>query len=544
MNQSAAYRIPQTLRILTLVLMIGCFILGCVIFDDYGCGPDEGIERQTSLVNFRYTIERLQLPVPDSWTRFLSYLPDLKEYRDRYYGTALHQPLVLIEAFADFELPPVVFYRLRHFYVFLNWYAATIAFYLLLEKRFRSALPALVGWLILVLTPRFFAESFYNNKDILFAAWTIFSLYAIDRWTERETIASALIAGLILALTVNTRLNGLAYYAIAVCFAFVSVLTDRKNAKAAALQIGVLTLSFLLVLILITPNLWEAPFRTFAETFQFSADHPNHSADGNLYFGNLVDASKSKSYLIVWILLTTPTIYLGLALIGGVFFVKEMVRHRLILNQFEGNYRRDALVLSVGLAPLLYIILRQVTVYNTWRHCYFAYPTIVYFAAISFSKIEKGIRSLRRQKLRRATAFAAAFALAAVLGNNIAWIARNHPYQFAYFAPIVRARAESFSGDYWGIATRQLLEAIVTRDPSPWIQVNHLYTQTGSINRGNLADPDRARLDLSYEISDDTDYILFSRDEKTLDLEAFPGFEVWHEIRVDGALVGAVLKRE
>ena len=50
-------------------------------------------------------------------------------------------------------------------------------------------------------------------------------------------------------------------------------------------------------------------------------------------------------------------------------------------------------------------------------------------------------------------------------------------------------------------------------------------------------------MDLSYEINDDTDYILFSRDEKTLDPTDFPGFEPWYEIRVDGSLIGAVLKR-
>lgn len=538
MTRPTENRTSRTLLVLTLTLMIGYFILGCVLFDGYGSGPDEGIERQTSLVNFRYTIERFAIPVPDSWTGFLSYLPDLKEYRDRYYGTALHQPLVLIEAFADFKLPPAVFYRMRHFYTFLNWYAATIVFYLLLRKRFRNPWAALCGWLVLVLTPRFFAESFYNNKDILFTAWTIFSLYAIDHWMSRRTVGSALAAGLILAFTVNTRLNGLAYLPIGIGIAIIDAVARKEKVRTVISQAGWICVVFLAALILITPNLWNSPIETLVETFRFSADHPNHTAHGNLFFGKLIDASMSRSYIATWIALTTPSEWLILAFTGGILFLMGFKRK----NRCDDT-RTDFLVLLSGLIPALVIILRHVTIYNTWRHCYFVYPTIVYFAAFAIDRITRRIEKIQTVSQRNTLAGICALILSAAFIVNAAWIAANHPYQFAYFAPWAREQAESFSGDYWGIATRQLLEEIVTRDSSPWIQVNHLYTQTGSINRGNLPDQDRVRLDLSYEITDDTDYILFSRDEKTFDPGMFPGFEVWYEIRVDGALVGAVLKR-
>ena len=43
-------------RIYTLtaiILMIIYAVTGVFCYDDYGCGPDEGMERQTSLVNYK-----------------------------------------------------------------------------------------------------------------------------------------------------------------------------------------------------------------------------------------------------------------------------------------------------------------------------------------------------------------------------------------------------------------------------------------------------------------------------------------------------------
>lgn len=536
MNQN---RSDRAIRITTLTLMLVYLLIGALIYDDYGSGPDEGIERQTSLVNFQYAADQLRIPIPKEWKGFLSYLPDLKTYRDRYYGTALHQPLVLIEALTNFQMSARDFYHMRHAYVFLNWFAAGIVFYFLLRRRFKNPWTPLAGWMILVLTPRFFAESFYNNKDILFTAWTIFSIAALDQLIRQQTVRTALIAGVILALTVNTRLNGLAYLPIAVLVWIVKAIQSKTPLRQTVLIILLFGVFFSAALYIVTPNLWESPFVTLLKTFRFSAEHPNHTALGNLYFGQLVDASISKTYVAVWIALTTPTSYLIFAILGGCCFGLSF-----IIKKFPFKPESlDFLVTASGFIPAVYIIARHVTIYNTWRHLYFVYPSIVYLAAIGVEVTLNHIAHIRARAIRTGWKIGAIAVIACSLGINAFWIAVNHPYQFAYFAPLARPYAEQFSGDYWGIATRQLLEVILERDPSPWIQVNHIYTQTGSINRGNLRDADRKRLDLSYEITEDTDYIIWSRDEKTFDPSLFTKFHVWYELKVDDALIGVVLRR-
>lgn len=55
--------------------------------------------------------------------------------------------------------------RLRYRFVFLVFVAGVVALYGLGRLRFRSR-----GWALLVLSPRFAAEAFYNGRDVSFMA--------------------------------------------------------------------------------------------------------------------------------------------------------------------------------------------------------------------------------------------------------------------------------------------------------------------------------------------------------------------------------------
>ena len=61
-------------------------------------------------------------------------------------------------------------YFLRHLLNFLVAWAGAIAVWLLALRRFGDWRPALLAAAFLVFSPRLFAESFYNSKDIVFMA--------------------------------------------------------------------------------------------------------------------------------------------------------------------------------------------------------------------------------------------------------------------------------------------------------------------------------------------------------------------------------------
>ena len=505
---------------------------GLFLFDDYGCGPDEGMERQTSLVNLKYVIRKFHLPISEENRTWMEYLPELHEYRDRYYGTALHFPLVLIESAFHFTLEPSQFYGMRHFYTFINFYFGVICLYKLLSDRFNSRLFGLIGMFMMVLTPRFFAESFYNNKDVIFTAWYIICCFLIDQWLKKRSIGMSVLLAFALALTINTRFNGIIFIPVFICLCGFDWIRQRNTRGWK--QFFLVLFLLLLFFYLITPNFWEDPVTTFVETLQFNMHHPNHGSEGNLFKGIPVDAAKTLTYIPVWIAITVPAVYLFFSLSGVLWFFLNTAANvfRFRFNDLELS---DLCMFICSHMAAAFIIFAHVTIYNGWRHCYFAYPGLVYFAVYFTYKISES-------KLRVVKYCCGALFGVSVVYNGI-WIAANHPFEYVYFSPFIRNSANQFSGDYWSISSRALLEFITETDPERMLTVNHAHSQAGSINRGLLPERIRDLLILTYDETPDVDYYIVCRDDIP-DVNVVPeGYEKVYSVVVDKDEIGAVFKK-
>ena len=515
-----------------LILLLIYAAAGLFLFDDYGCGPDEGMERQTALVNYKYVVRRLHIPISKESETWLEYLPALHEYRDRYYGTALHFPLVLIESLTHFSLEPAQFYGLRHLYTFLNYFLGVVSMYLLLSKRFRSRGYGLAGMLLMILSPRFFAESFYNNKDVIFVAWYAICAYLMDLWFRKRDGKTSVMLAFSLALTCNTRFNGIIYLAVFVfLYGFDLLRNHSRRGWRQFLFTLVLTILFFYV---ITPNFWDSPFRTLLETLQFNMRHPNHGSEGNLFKGILVDAARTYTYIPVWIALTIPTVYLLFTVFGTGWYCKELFMD-VLRGKFKNIDLMDALMFISGFGAVVFIIVTHVTIYNGWRHCYFAYPCFVYFAVYFLSCV----RSLKKS----AVFVGCCTLLGCSAVYNGVWITLNHPFEYVYFAPWARSRASEFSGDYWSVSSRALLEYITEADPEMMLLVNHAHSQAGSINRGLLPEEQRQFLELTYDETPAVDYYIVCRDDIP-SVDIIPDdFEKVYSVIVDKDEIGAVFKR-
>ena len=515
-----------------VVLLLLYGIAGLFLYDDYGCGPDEGMERWTSMVTLKYVLRKLNIPVSEERAAMLEEFPDLKEYRDRYYGTALHQPVALIEYFSGFRFEPIQFYGMRHLYTFLNYFAGTVCFYLLLSRRFGSRKFGLIGMLMMILTPRFFAESFYNNKDVIFMVWYIICAYFMSRWFDQRNAVNSVLLAFVTALACNTRFNAIVYIA---AFVFLFLFDAFRTRRFTGTRFLILTLVLTAVFFyLITPNFWENPFGTLIETLKFNMRHPNHGSEGNLFKGIPVDAARTYTYIPVWIALTVPTVYLIFSVLGSILFLGE-AGYLALGRKFERIDLTDGIMFISGYAAAAFIILAHVTIYNGWRHCYFMFPCLIYFAVRFFRCMEK-----RSGALIRGILYAL---LGAALVYNGFWIARNHPFEYVYFAPWARGSAVKYSGDYWGISSRALFEYITDTDPERMLLINHANTQAGSINRGLLPKDKRKYIELTYEDSEDVDYYIVCRDDKPDTDIGKKEYEKVFSIIVDSDEIGSVYKK-
>lgn len=152
-------------------------LLGLGIYADYGISWDEDLSRATGMVNLRYLAEQVW-PDLAIYHRDGTY-PPLHEWVSRDYGALFETPAALIERLLHLE-DAGDRYRLRHLLTFLVCFGGVVAVYKLGKQRFGDWRIGLLGAMWLVLSPRLFAESFYNSKDAVFTA-----LFAIAMHTAR-----------------------------------------------------------------------------------------------------------------------------------------------------------------------------------------------------------------------------------------------------------------------------------------------------------------------------------------------------------------------
>ena len=124
---------------------------------------------------------------------------------------------------------------MRHLVTFLLFYTSVFFFYRLCKYRFNSWKIGLLGSLFLILSPRIFAHSFYNPKDLPFLSMFIISIYTLVSYLNRKTLPRAAIHALICALLIDIRILGIIVPLFTVIFLFADLLIIKpikiKNKK-------------------------------------------------------------------------------------------------------------------------------------------------------------------------------------------------------------------------------------------------------------------------------------------------------------------------
>ena len=77
-------------------------------------------------------------------------------------------------------------YYLSHFLNFFIFSCSLFTFYIILSRRFKSSLVSLIAILTIFFSPRFFAESFYNSRDIYFFSIFTFNIFTIQNLITKE----------------------------------------------------------------------------------------------------------------------------------------------------------------------------------------------------------------------------------------------------------------------------------------------------------------------------------------------------------------------
>ena len=473
-------------------------VLGAALHRDYGMGWDEPADKLNALVSAKYVALKLAPALAQRQPR-LAELPDLHQHRDADHGVLFMLPLVVAEALWPGPDPALWAYW-RHLLGFLLFVAGVWAVYRLGAAQQASWRWGLVGAGLLVLSPRIFAEAFYNYKDVVLFSLFALAMLTLTRLLREPTPGRVLLHAMACAAAIDVRSIGVLLPLLTLGFGALEAGCRPVRRRGLLVALAVYLPALAVFTVLGWPYLWENPGGNFLAALRSFSQYAKPLEV--FYLGRFVSIQQLPwHYAPVWIIITTPVPHVLAFLLGlgslGWTLVQEGPRRWLRRT----TARRQLLVLAWLAGPLLAVAVLHSAIYDGWRHLYFVYPAFVLLAVHGLRALWQAAqltpRNLLQPKARmlgaRVLLVGTAFGTAQVVWR----MASEHPYQYSYFSflpgPVVE---QNFERDYWGLSTKQGLQWVLAHDARPQIPVS-MDEATGLtllINLKMLAPAERARL--------------------------------------------------
>ncbi|MDR2814407.1 MAG: phospholipid carrier-dependent glycosyltransferase [Prevotellaceae bacterium] len=429
---------------------------------------------------------------------------------------------------------------------------------------------AAVTALLLFLSPRYLGHSFNNLKDLPFAVTMMMGVYYIFRFVQEFPKPSVKVCAMLavsIGLATGTRVGGfllVAYFGLfgLSCFASQHLAIFRKKAKSSAGKSGkkaqpqpqsqasklfvrllaygvVISAAGYVLAVLIWPYALVSPLKNVLATFQ-SMSHFKVSIRQN--FEGVMQWSSALPwyYTPKFILMSTPVA----AIVGAVAYL------------FAGGLKRENrlatfIVYFSFIFPVFWIVYSGANVYGGWRHSLFAYPPMAVAAGLGFSALRDVVKN-KRLKIA-----CAALPLLLLL-PPLAFIVRNHPYEYVYFNRLAGGAKGAFGRyemDYYYHSIRKASEwvgADVAKNGAPdssrkvrvvaWHVpcVSYVFRKdTASFSVGFARWNERGYSDWDYAVFTVTGI----SPELMKNNHAFPPKNTAFRVDVDGVPICIVLKR-
>jgi hypothetical protein len=543
----------RLINLFIVLFFASVLIIGLCIYDDYGISTDEPVQRQHSLINYEYINQTL-------FGRQISYiqelgLPPLEDYEYKFYSMATQLPLVAMEDASGFTMTEHNIYLMRHLYTFLIYFVSLIFFFFLCKELFKSSVFSLAGTAMLYLFPRFFAESFYNIKDLMFVAIFIIALYCMIKVLKsNRRLLWIVLFSIAVAFATNTRIVGLMLLPVLLLFMLIediAVNAAKDSEIKEIMQLPNITgkciilkriAPYFLICIIsivayfaITPASWQDPFGYAKSTLLQFSDYSSIWEGSMLFEGNAITVDKMPWYYIpVWMGITVPVFYLILFVAGTGFLVWGAVK-RGIKEIFANRYMY--LIFMLFLVPLLIFMIAHLTIYIGWRHVYFLFIPFLLTAIYGLVCLQErfGQTDIKLGKMIMPIVTVTALAIGGVR------IIIDHPYQNAMFNEYGVGIADQYDRDYWALTYKDMIGYILQNNDGT-IRIG-TYDYRAAIAYKILTEEQRKRIVIVESEKIDTADFILDNLRLTAGNDYFvDGFSEYYSIWQDGYKIGTALK--
>jgi hypothetical protein len=457
--------------ILVFGLFLTLFVVGVLVYKDFGVPVDEIYQLQVAIQNHRY---------------IFNGDPSLLSFKDRYYGVTFELPLLWIATrFSKPEMVPI-----RHLSLYMAFLASLIIFYFLSRRLFHNPWWGLLSVCLLALSPRIFADAFYNSKDIAFmdaiilAFWTLLlAIDAIKKDHGRLVVGALVILHAVAsAFLIATRVAGVMIVPVSVLLIIFSELRTQSFWKSVLFDLLLYLIVTVGLTILFFPVLWHNPLQEFLNAFQQMSNYVTYGK-AVLYLGEFIPSEGLPwHYLPVWIGISTPIV----VLLGFLFGIGNWIGNTILaLHKRTENILEKLIqwisdpetlhwlaVIGWLVIPLISIYLFHSVLYNGWRHMFFIFPAIVLFSVRGFSALHKWLSQITGHGVE--ATIITVMVLAIGLFEPTWFLIRNNPYGNVYFNQLAgdpNTLRQRFELDYWGLSYKKAIDYILATDPSEKIPI-------------------------------------------------------------------------
>ena len=430
-----------------LLAVTALFLLtGALVFDDYGVGVDEPVQRNIAIMAFDNALGRND-----------NLLRDV----DRIYGVVFELPLLFVERALGLEDSRDI-YLSRHLLQHLFFLVAGVFCYALVYRLFGSRIVALLAMILFLIHPRLYAASFFNSKDVPFLGMFMIALFFLHRAFRKDTAFAFLLCGVGVGLLVNIRIVGVLLFVVVAGLRLLDFLraSGGMERRRILVTIGVFALFSAGTVYATWPYLWPDPIDRFIESWERFA---RHDEARNIFEGEFIRASEVPlRYIPKWFAITTPPIILALGVAGSLCILARVATS---WRDAPGNtpLRFALLIVLLVVGPVLAVWLIGSLLYDGWRHMYFLYAPFLLLAAFGLQWLLAG----------QWTILKAGCAVMGVIGVGAALVsaARIHPHQNMYFNALVdrttpNVLVGTYEMDYYGQSIGPVLRDLFEQYPN------------------------------------------------------------------------------
>ena len=484
-------------------------------------------------ITILYTITNFIFP------NFVSEISDTKNWIDIktlqetqvFSGVPFHVLSAGLEYLLNFETKEEIF-NFKHLFTFLIFYLGLIFLFFIIKILTKDYNYALIGIIFLFLSPRIFAESFYNPNDIPFMTSIILMTYINLKFLNKINDKYLYLSALVSAISISLR--PMAIYMPFLVFIYLFYFSKINLISVRQLFRIILKQIFLILLLsyIFNPSLWIDPY-SFILQFKKAI---NFNVAEILYLGKFYQNSQTPwHYLFIWSIFTTPILYIILFVFGLVNILLKLKKIFLNPNKNYLNRYKEIFILFSFLIPFLAAALFSKSLLNGWRHLYFVYPFFIIISVIGLNWIFSKLIEIKKIKT------IIKFIIMCYLINTAHWMYKNHPFQMVYFNSIAgKNLQDKFEHDYWGLSNKNAIKYILKKDTREVIKIFGISgTRLDYTVKFYLNPSSQKRLKIVKNLNE-ADYIITIYNGKLRRKDILKkGYKIFNEIEVDGIAINS-----